>query len=291
MHNWGLYLQLLALRILARLSPAGQRWVGRLLGLVLMRILGRRRRICEVNLRLCFPHCLASTRRALRDCCFESLGVSLLESALCCFHPLPRDLYSLQIRGRQWLEGERGRGTLILGPHLAAMEICISLLCRDWRPCAVVYRPLKHSLLDRQVRIGREAHGATLIPTGSWRPVIRLLEAGGTVWLAPDQDHGARHSVYAPFFGQRAATLRTLGRLVNRTRCRVLLMATWRQGAPGHYLVELQPLAGNYPTGDVHADAIVLNHAMEHLIRRRPEQYLWVHRRFKTRPPGERSLY
>ena len=272
---------------LALLFPLGK-WLGR----VLFLCGGRRRRITETNLRLCFPDLGLEGARALAGRVFESVALGVLELCLVWLNP-SRDL-------RRWVrvEGEhlfqdalaQGRGVLLLGGHFAALDICAPALC-NLGPVDALYRRNRNPVLERlQVR-GRQRCFNAVLERKDVRGALRSLKAGRALWYAPDQDYGPKHSVFAPFFGVSAATITAPARLAAANQTAVLMLSQQRNYAARTWTMRFEPPPPNFPSGDEREDAAAVNQAIEAAVRRHPEQYLWLHRRFKTRPPGEAGLY
>jgi KDO2-lipid IV(A) lauroyltransferase len=121
--------------------------------------------------------------------------------------------------------------------------------------------------------------------------VIKNLRNGHIVWYAPDQDYGLKHSVFAPFFGLQTASISVTSRIAELTDAKIVFMSQFRVDNDLSYEVFLTPGPKDYPNGDSQVDAAALNLLIESAVRKAPEQYLWLHRRFKTRPAGEASPY
>ena len=272
---------------LALLFPLGKQ-----LGRVLVLCGGRRRRVTETNLRLCFPDLGLAGTRALARRVFESVALGVLELCVVWLHP-GRDL-----RKRVAVEGgdlftdaiSQGRGLLLLGGHFAALDICAPSLCA-LGPVDALYRRNRNPVWERLQVQGRRRCFNAVLERKDVRGALRSLKAGRALWYAPDQDYGPKHSVFAPFFGIDAATITAPARLAAVNQTPVLLLSQRRNYAARTWTLKFQPAPPGFPCGDERKDAAAINQAIEAEVRKRPEQYLWLHRRFKTRPPGERALY
>ena len=266
--------------------------LGKALGRTLFLCGGRRRRITETNLRLCFPNLRPSEVQALAGRVFESVALGVLELCVVWLNP-GRDL-----RRRVLMEGARhfheamaqGRGLLLLGGHFAALDICAPALC-GLGPVDALYRANRNPVWERLQVQGRRRCFNALVERKDVRGALRSLKAGRALWYAPDQDYGPKHSVFAPFFGVPAATITAPARLAAANQTPVLMLSQHRNYAARTWTLRFAPPPPNFPSGDEREDAAAINQAIEATVRRRPEQYLWLHRRFKTRPPGEASLY
>jgi KDO2-lipid IV(A) lauroyltransferase len=154
----------------------------------------------------------------------------------------------------------------------------------------MLYRKDPNPLLAYKLISARESFAGNAIVRTDTRQLIKNLRHGNVVWYAPDQDFGAKHSVFAPFFGVRAATVVGTARIAELGKAVVIPFAHYRD-ENNHYHLVIEPPLDGYPTGDDVSDATRINHSIETAIAKQPDQYLWVHRRFKTRPEGEPSFY
>lgn len=285
------------LRGLTRLPGPWQTQIGRMLGRCASRLLRQRRRVVQRNLELCFPDLTVTDRERLLEAHFEAAGISILEMANAWSGNLAALEGALEVEGASHLEAARqqGGGVLFLGGHFLCMEIAGALFARRW-PMDVVYRRQSHPVLDAAERAGRSRHFQALIEHHQLREVVQRLRAGHTVWFAADQDRGLQGTVFAPFFGIDAATPTSPLRLAQLSGATVLLLDMWRNnaGRSGEgrgWTVRFRPLPENCPSGDITADVARLNACLEAAVREHPEQYLWLHRRFKTRPADTPGLY
>ena len=291
-HCWGSWLSLAGLRLGVRLPYARQLPLGRGIGRLLHRLLPRRRRIAERNLALCLPELAPEGRRELVRACFESIGIAFFEVALAWWGPDERLQAMGRVEGLEHLERAlaRGRGVILLSGHFTTLEIGARLLHRHqtFRP---VYRASRNEVWDWAVLRGRERHVGQAIDRGDVRGILRALRANGCVWYAPDQDYGREHSVFVPFFGVPAATITATSRLAALSGAAVVPLFQRRLPGTGGYVVTLEPALDAFPSGDDAADAARVSRLVERWVRACPEQYLWTHRRFKTRPAGEPPVY
>ena len=266
--------------------------LGKHLGQLGFWIGGRRRRITEANLRLCFPKLDAQQVAAMARRVFEAVALGVLETCVAWMNP-QRDL-----RGRITVVGAehfraalaQGRGVVLLGAHFACLDI-ISQTLAGFGRIDVMYRHNKNPVLEwLQVR-GRRHYYRGVIERRDTRAVLQALKSGRAVWYAADQDYGAKHSVFAPFFGVEAATITATARFAGLNDSPVVMISHYRDyEARAWTIVFSEPIA-EFPTADDRSDAIRINQVLEAAIRKQPEQYLWLHRRFKTRPAGDASVY
>ncbi|HEY5700547.1 MAG TPA: LpxL/LpxP family Kdo(2)-lipid IV(A) lauroyl/palmitoleoyl acyltransferase [Gammaproteobacteria bacterium] len=289
---WGLWLAIGVMRLAALLPYAGRVVLGRILGGGLFFIMRRRRRIARVNLTLCFAEMDEAQRESLLRAHFKSLGIGLLEMGAAWWAPDHRLEGLAKITGLEHLRAalDQGRGAILMSAHFTSLEMGLRLMSRVQYGYAV-YRPQNNPLLDVLIQRGRLGLPGEMISRDDVRGLLAALRANHPVWYPPDQDYGRRHSVFAEFFGQPAATINTTARFAKMSGAPVLPFYYHRlPGFRGYELVVHPPLE-NFPSHDPLVDARAQNAELETAVRRSPDQYLWVHRRFKTRPEGEADVY
>lgn len=279
------------LRALARLPLPLLRAAGWLLGAALFVGGVARRRVVLRNLALCFPH--ASRRRRLGWAwrTFVHFGQAFVDRVWL-WHA-PAAVMARRVRLQGAVEALRQPGpVLVFAPHFMGLDAAWTRLTQAIeRPWAGMYAPQVNARLDAWVRAGRERFGRPLTVSrrDGTRGLARALRAGYAVYLLPDMDFGREAAVFAPFFGVPAATVTSLGRLAALGGAPVVPVIG-RLDARGYTVQVLPPLAG-FPTGDDAADAARMNAELQRWIEADPGQYHWLHRRFKTRPPGEADVY
>jgi len=266
--------------------------LGRGLGRLLWWLAGSRRRIALKNLELCFPELPAAEREALAREHFAMVGRSLLERGLLWFASPERLQRLIRIKGNIRLAEQTPGAMMWLLPHFVGLEwVGPALMLNQKRPGVDVYQPQSNAVLDARILAGRSRFGTTAFVDrhDGIRPVLRLIKQGYAFLNAPDLDHGEKDSAFVPFFGVPAATVPSLPRLARLGRARVVPTVT--RMTPGGYEVQVHPAWSGYPGDDPVADTALMNRRLEDWIRTMPEQYYWVHKRFKTRPAGEPSVY
>ena len=282
---WPTWLFIGLLRLFALLPPRAGWAVGAVIGDLSRLLAPSRRRITRINLKLCFPELDDRAReRLLRDA-FRSVGIALVEIGWS-WWGAPKSL-PLRFKGEEHVHAAlaQGRGVLILGGHYTPLEMSCYQFSRLMRYGAL-YRPDNNPLMDSFI-VGKRSQYCTPIPRRDLRSVRRQLLDNNVVWLAHDQDFGTRGSEFAPFFGQLAATVTMPTRLAQLNDSPVLFVRHQREA--GGYMLELMPMPGF--GSDPAADAVQFNAMLEQAVRQHPEQYLWMHQRFKTQPDGRRKLY
>jgi KDO2-lipid IV(A) lauroyltransferase len=275
-----------------RLPYSWQLVIGQILGRVLLTLARERRRIALTNLELCFPECSGRERRRLLEAHFASLGIALVETASSWWGSDQRLGKLASVSGLEHLQAalRQGRGAILLSAHFTTLEIGGRLLSLH-APFHVLYRSHKNPVIEILQRRARRRRFEKAIPRDDLRGMLASLKRNRPVWYAPDQDFGRDNSVFVPFFGVPAATLTATSRLARVSGAPVVPFFQRRlSGARGYELTLLPALQG-FPGNDIEQDTRRLTNLIEARIRQQPEQYLWVHRRFKTRPPGEPPVY
>ena len=277
-------LHLLPLRLLAP--------VGRGVGLLAYALAGRRRRVTLTNLRLCFPQLSKVEQHQLARTHFQVLARSFLEHAYLWWSPREQVQKLVRVEGLEHWRAVEDKPVIWLAPHFVGLDMGGSRIISEWRGVSV-YSKQKNLVIDRLVLHGRTRFVTPVLYSrqDGIRPVVKTMREGVPFYYLPDQDLGERDSIFVPFFGVNTATITGLARLARLARA-VVVPAVTRQlpGAEG-YELRFYPAWDNFPSDDVEADTRRMNAFIEHRVREMPEQYYWVHRRFKTRPPGEPSLY
>jgi len=289
---WGTWLLVGLGWLIARLPLRALMGLGRLLGRASYHLAPARRHITQVNLALCFPELDAAERERLARRTFEHVGVGALEVMVPWLNP-KRDLTGrTTLRGVEHLREAQalGRGVVLVGGHFTAIDIVSQAVTRAV-DIDVMYRENKNPVWEWLQVTGRRRYFPGVIERADARTILGRLKAGRTIWYAPDQDYGARHSVFAPFFGVPAASITATSRLARFNDSPVVLISHFRDWDTATWSVQFSPMLEGFPSGDELADATRINQLVEREVRRHPEQYLWVHRRFKTRPNGAPKLY
>lgn len=291
--HWGQWLTLGVMWLMARLPLGAAMGLGDRLGGLAYLLFRERRRVVERNLELCFPDMDAAERRALVRRNFRYLGRGLTETALSWFGGAEVDRIPFQVEGFENLERAQADGTpvILLSGHFMSVELAARLVGHQVH-MGVIYKPMnRRPVFDRAMLHGRSRTLAAVLPREDIRGIVRTLKRGTPVWYAGDQDYGRRHSVFAPFFGVPAATITALTRLTRMSGARVVpLFFHARTNGPG-YRVVFEPALEDFPSGDEVEDATRMNQVLERAIRQHPEQYLWIHRRFKRQPDRATNLY
>ncbi|MCU0763929.1 MAG: lipid A biosynthesis acyltransferase [Hydrogenophaga sp.] len=279
------------MRLLSVLPLSWVRAIGWMLGVLLHAVVLRRRRIARINWALCFPEqSEAQRKRAIRRHFIVFAQAWLDRSWL--WEGSPD-----KVRNRLRLVGdlkalEGTSPTVLFAPHFVGMDAgWIALTALLQRRFCGIYAEQLNADVDRWMAQGRQRFGEPHIVARrqGLKPLIAALRAGEPLYLLPDMDHGPRDSVFVPFFGVQTATLPSLSRFARLSDAKVVPVVS--RMTPFGYEVAIHAPWQAYPTRDVEADTARMNCELETMIRSMPEQYYWVHKRFKTRPPGEASPY
>ncbi|MFZ4550293.1 MAG: lipid A biosynthesis acyltransferase [Aquabacterium sp.] len=268
------------------------------LGAVLYRLAGSRRKVGLRNLELCFPDMPLADREHLLRQHFQWLTQSLLDRAVLWWASPARIQRLIHIEGdielAERVYQTEGRATMWLCPHFVGLDVAGAaiLLCQK-RPGASIYQSQSNPLMDKMMKRGRLRFGnAEIFPRqDSIKPLLRAIKDGRGFFNLPDMDFGMQDAAFVPFFGVQAATLLAPSRMARLLNMVVQPVITELLPNGQGWRVRFMPALHDFPTKDVEADTAALNRFIENEILKQPAQYLWVHKRFKTRPPGEPGLY
>lgn len=281
------------LRLVSRLPLPLLAPLGRFIGRALYYLHPPRRRIVAVNIRKCFPELSPRARARLVRRHFGAFGQGLFDMALAWWAPPARLKRLVRLRNREYYDNalKQGRPVILLAPHFVALEIGGMRLATE-RRMATMYLATKNAAFNRALVALRTRFGGDLVERAQgFKPVVRALKRGSVFYYLPDQDLGRRRSVFAPFFGIQTATVPALSRLAALTGATVLPCVTRQRSRGRGYDVVFGPPLPAADLDDPVVYAARMNAAIERAVREAPEQYFWVHKRFKTRPPGERGFY
>jgi KDO2-lipid IV(A) lauroyltransferase len=283
---WPTWLGIVLLRLIVMLPQSARMACGRALGRLVRRFVARRREIVTRNLELCFPELSAEEREALNVRHFESLGMTLVEMGMSWWCSDTELETLIELRGTENLlrANEAGKGVLLLGGHFATSEITGRMLRPIMPPMALMYRPSDNPLNDQIVRRCRLSCASDLITKEEVRRLLRILKQKRAVWYAADQAYTGKGMIIAPFFGVPATVNISTSQIARVSKAKVVPYLPRRLDNGKSYELVFLPALENFPGESVEEDAIRLNKLLEDQIRKAPEQYYWVHRRFKGRP-------
>ena len=267
------------------------RGLGWLLGRLLYVLAVPRRRVALRNLELCYPEASAAQRRAWARETFVRFCQAWFDRSWLWSAPQAVVSARVQLQGAlHELEGDAP--TILFAPHFYGMDAGgLALPLHTMRPFTSIFSTHPDPVVDAWFMAGRQRFGDVrmLNRADGVKPIIANLRKGGLLYLLPDMDFGRKESIFVPYFGVPAATVPSLSRFARLGRAKVLGMYT--RMTPTGYVAEITPAWEGFPTDDVDADTARMNRELQAIIDTMPGQYYWVHKRFKTRPEGEPSVY
>ena len=285
---------LAALWLVHWLPLSWQSLLGRAVGAIAWALAGSRRRIALRNLEMCLPEKSEAERLAIAREHFRWLGRSLLERGLLWYASPERLKRLIHVEGEVGLADATKRPVMWLVPHFLALDVAgAAVQLNIARPGASIYQAQSDPVFDAAMRRGRLRFGNAKIfaRDETARPLMRAIRDGAGFFNLPDMDFGERDAAFVPFFGVPAATLLAPSRMARALNMTVQPVIGEMLDGGGGFRVRFLPPLKDFPTDDPVADTLRINHWIEEEVRRNPAQYLWVHKRFKTRPAGEPGFY
>jgi KDO2-lipid IV(A) lauroyltransferase len=275
----------------ARWTPRARRRLAHALGGVAWALVGSRRRVTLANLAACFPELDEAARRDMGRRLFRNLMRATIDHSVL-WNGSRQDVERLvRTEGLERVTGSTDRPLIMLAPHFVGLDAGAVRLTVDVRAVSI-YARQSNPVWDRWLEHGRSRfQPQRLIPRRGWdlRAAMRAMREGMPFYYLPDIDGGPSNSIFVPFMGVTTATLPMLSRLARMTGARVVMAVT--EQTPDGYVFHVEPPWEGFPGPSVEHDTERMNREIERWVRRLPDQYLWTHRRFKTRPPGAPSFY
>lgn len=276
--------------LITRLPYSWLMALGRSVGKLAFYSMKSRRKVCQTNIDLCFPEKTEKEREVLVWDTFVSYGQGLVETAYSWFGDIEKLSDRIFYKGFEHLERarEQGENILLVGGHFAILDLAGGLLARkvDFH---VVQRNHDNPLFNLFMTRARKKAAQSCVARKDIRSMIKIIKRGEILWYAPDQDYGKKNSVFVPFFNIQTATITGTSRLAKLSNATVIPILYSRDDENNYHVELFAPLP--MPSGDDESDAISVNSWLEAQARKHPEQYLWLHKRFKSRPNGEKSFY
>ncbi len=266
--------------------------VGRGFGMLLYVLARERRRVTLINLGLCFPQWSEAERIRTARRHFQAFGRSLIEHGILWWSSRARVLRLIRIEGVAHWQAAAGRPVILLAPHFIGLDMGGIRLGAEYRVVSV-YSQQKNPAFDAVLYRGRTRFVMPDLYSrqDGIRPVVKSMRKGLPFYYLPDMDFGERDSMFVPFFGVPAATITGLARIAQLAKAVVVPAVTYQLPGTGGYVLKFFPAWEDYPSADAAADARRMNAFIEERVREMPEQYFWLHKRFKTRPAGEEKFY
>lgn len=284
-----------SLQILTWLPYRWQMILGRFIGTLAYHFSSKSRRIAKINIELCFPQKNPAEKAQLLKSCFASVGMGFFESLLAAYgskrllRRLTGTLSGIDAV-RQALDS--GEGVIILFPHLIPMYLVGRLATNHTKlPFSLMYHAPKNKALNDFFRYHLSSYCPQAFTRTDVSAMVKYLREGNIVWYAPDLDIGSKRSSFIPFFNIPAATLVAPLKITKMTNAKVFPIQFYRRDDFSGYDIEILPALENFPSDDPIADLTRINQIVEQSIRIKPEQYLWIYKRFSTRPNGEPKYY
>ncbi len=278
------------MKLSAKLPFRVQVVVGKIIGKLLYPLLSRFRSIALVNVSHCFPNKSKTQVEDLVKQHFEAIGISIFETANAYFASNDKVSSMLSINNEHYLTNalNRKQSVILLAAHFMPLMLGSRALLLKYN-IANIYRPQNNKLFDEVMRKGFVDNGAVMIKTKDTRSMLKAIKDGMPIWYAPDQDLGERSCIFAPFFDIQTATVAATARLAKGKNTQVIPYFFIRTN--NGYAMSFEPPLENYPADDEIQSATITNGILQKQILRAPEQYLWIHKRFKTRPDGDEDFY
>ena len=288
---WVTWIGIFALYLISWLPYSAKQWLGSTLGILMYKQGGSRLQVTRTNINACFPELSDEQKEEMIKQSFIANMKGLVETTIawwCDHKPL---IDKLEVHGYEHLKeaASRGKGVLLVGGHFSIMDLA-GPLANSVFNFSYMYRPNNTPLFDAIIERSRTRYRHEKFNKFQISEMNDYIKQGNTVWYGYDQDFGARRSVFAPFFGIQAATVKMTMSLARSTQATVVMVSQLREGN-GVYSVRFSPIFENLAEDDDITAATRLNQQLEEFVRIHPEQYLWMHRRFNSRPEGEPRFY
>ncbi len=266
--------------------------IGNAAGTAVFWLVAERRRVTRINLEKCFPHMPAAERERLARAHFRAFGRSFVEHGLWWWASRERIERLVQVEGLQHLRACAGKPAIVLIPHFVGLDAAATRLSAEGNGVGM-YAQQKDARFAALLARGRSRFGEQIQVSRQEgvRALLRHMRAGRSLYYLPDQDFGPRDSIFVPFFGVQAATIPALARIARLANAHVLPCIVRMLPRGEGYRIRIEPPWADFPTADPVADTLRMNAYIEARVLEMPEQYFWMHKRFKTRPPGEARFY
>ena len=265
---------------------------GRGIGWLFKVLFKSRRKVIEKNIQSCFPDLNAAQQQALMVQNYRETGMMVSQTLRTFLNRAPQPFNALKVAGIAHLEAARAakQGVLLVSGHFTALDVGGRAICEQF-PIAGVYRPHKNPVQEYVVKKARLKYAAAMFSRDQLKGMVKHLKSAGVLWYAPDQDYRRGQSIFADFFGIPTSTITATHQLARISGCQVMFYSVKRIDKPPFYELSVSPPMADFPSKDVQLDTQRINEQIEQMVKQNPEQYLWLHKRFKTRPPGSEPFY
>jgi KDO2-lipid IV(A) lauroyltransferase len=289
---WLIWISFGLLRITALFPYSAQLFIGKIVGRLFQLTSRSRQQTVDINLQLCFPEKAKIERDKIKNQCFENIGIALLEMSMCWWWSERRLKPLVEIRGQEHIDAvfKTGRGVILLTGHFTSLEIGGRLFTLTI-PLQAMYRAQKNLLFDSYLYSRRNRYLVDTISRKNTRGLIKGIKNLVPTWYAPDQNFPNEKNVFAPFMGVQTATISASSRLAQSSGAAMLPFYPERKQDGSGYILWIGAPLENFPSGDEVRDATAINASIEKFVRMNPAQYMWVKKRFTTRPAGEPPIY
>lgn len=278
--------------LLAHLPYAWLLSLGRGVGWLFKVLFKSRRKVIEKNIQSCFPELDEKQQQRLIAQNYRETGMMLSQTLRTFLNRSPQPFKDLKIEGKEHLEAALAakQGVLLVSGHFTALDVGGRAICEQF-PVAGVYRPHKNPVQEYVVKKARLNYAEAMFSRDQLKGMVKHLKTGGVLWYAPDQNYRRGQSIFVDFFGTPAATITATHQLARISGCQVMFYAVKRIEQPPHYQLTVSAPLADFPSQDVHTDTQRINTEIEQMVKQAPAQYLWLHKRFKTRPEGAPRFY
>ncbi len=281
------------LRLSVYLPPSAIQRLGSAVGMLIYRVTPSRRRAARINIKQAFPEFSKKEIDALNKKSFKSMGISIFETGTAWFEKSSVLKQQCQIEGKKHLDQaiKNNKAVILLTGHFSTLEIgsrLIGFYCDKYNG---VFKKAHNPLFNAIMVHYRSNFGDELIDNKNVRGIIRGLKKGHATWFAPDQDFSYQDIVFTPFLGGIASTLTATAKMAKMTKAAVVPFYPVRLDNGKGFKLIILPALENFPSGDIETDSAQVNKVIEDMVYDNPEQYLWLHKRFKTQPDGRSSIY
>jgi KDO2-lipid IV(A) lauroyltransferase len=280
------------LYLVSLLPMAWKQSLGNKLGKFGYNKLKDRRKVAKKNIELCFPDLDEKQQDNLVEDTFIACTKGFFETTHSWWRNVDPYVENLIISGEEHLKEaqQSGKGTFLIGGHFSIFDIALPFFAAQLQKPGYMYRPNDNPVIDRMIENGRRRHyNIQAFDKRRLKDMIQFIKDGGSVWYAPDQDFGSKGNIFVPFFGVQTGCISTPSWIARESGANVICVSQFRH-PNGQYEIAFSPILKDFGQ-DEEADAAAWNEQLEKAIRRYPSQYLWLHKRFKTRPKGEAKIY